>query len=249
MCLILLAYKKHEKYPLIVAANRDEFYARKTESAHFWSDNPQVLAGRDLEAGGTWMGVNKNGRLAMITNYRDLRNIKDNAPSRGHLVSDFLSGNEDAKGYLEKVEAKGQQYNGFNLICGDVNGLYYYGNYQQGVHKIDAGIHGLSNALLNTPWPKVERGKQKLADQIKKGNLLPHELIETLHDDVKPPDTSLPDTGVGVEMERMLSPMFIKSPDYGSRCSTVIMVEDNGVINFFERSYLAEGKSDVEVKV
>ena len=241
MCLILLAYKTHPEYPLIIAANRDEFYERKTHHAHFWEDHEQILAGRDLEAGGTWMGITRAGKVAMLTNYRDLKNIKESAPSRGHLVSDFLKEDLEAEAYLREIETVGRRYNGFNLICGSVDQLYYYGNFQEGVHEIEPGIHGLSNALMDTPWPKVERGKKKLSALIHREQLKPKDFLEVLYDDIKAPDDQLPDTGVGIEMERMLSPMFIKSPNYGSRCSTVVMLKQDGSFSFLERTYDREG--------
>lgn len=236
MCLILLAKNAHPDYKLIIAANRDEFYKRKTKKAHFWKEAPKLLAGRDMEAGGTWMGVNKEGRIAMLTNYRDPFNIKEKAPSRGFLVSDFLKTDENTGKYLSQVEQNASAYNGFNLICGTPDQLYYFGNYQDGVHPIENGIHGLSNKLLDTPWPKVTRGKQKLKELIS-GSFSALGILEVLYDDIKAPAQMLPDTGVGAEMEAMLSSMFIKSPDYGSRCSTVVMVSKQNNLTFLERTY------------
>lgn len=237
MCLILIAYKKHPDYELIVAANRDEFYKRATKPAHYWEEHSEILAGRDLEAGGTWMGVNTKGEVSMLTNYRDLTNLKNDAPSRGHLVSDFLITEMEAREYLAEVEQRGEKYNGFNMICGNPSELYYYGNYQEGVHEIGPGIHGLSNALLNTDWPKVEKGKKRLEQVLSKSNFEHQELFETLYDDVKAPEELLPDTGVGLEKEKMLSPMFIKSPEYGSRCSTILLIDKKGRLTFSERTY------------
>ncbi len=246
MCLILFAKNQHQKYKLIVAANRDEFYKRKTTHADFWDDHTNILAGRDLQAGGTWMGVNKNGLVSMLTNFRDLKNIKDDAPSRGHLVSDFLKEEPSASSYLQKLAKNGQAYNGFNLICGNGDELYYYGNYQTGVHKIQDGTHGLSNALLNTSWPKVERGKQKLQDLIDQDQIIVSKLFATLYDDLKADVIELPDTGVGIEMEKMLSPMFIKSTNYGSRCSTVLLVDNDDNYTYVERTYNIEDFSYTE---
>lgn len=237
MCLILFAHQYHPKYKLIVAANRDEFYARETQPARFWEDNPRVLAGRDIEAGGTWLGVNTIGEVSMLTNFRDLQNIKTAAPSRGQLVSDFLVNNQQARDYLKQVADNGKNYNGFNLICGTQDELFYYGNYQDGIHKIEPGIHGLSNALINTPWPKVEKGKIKFQNAIENEEPLAEDLFSTLYDDIKAPIEKLPDTGVGIEKEHMLSPMFIKSENYGSRCSTVLLVDKNDVMTFVERTY------------
>ena len=157
MCLILLSFQEHADYKLIVAANRDEFYSRPTAPATFW-ENENLLAGKDLEAGGTWMGITRDGRISMLTNYRDLSSIKDNPPSRGSLVTDYLKSEMDARHYLEQVSERGSEYNGFNIISGNVNELHYYGNYQKGVQQIASGVHGLSNALFNTDWPKVDRG-------------------------------------------------------------------------------------------
>lgn len=237
MCLILFAHNVHPKYKLIVAANRDEFYARPTKPADYWEENPDILAGRDLEAGGTWLGITKQGRLSLLTNFRDLTNIKSDAPSRGHIVSDFLSSNADGREYLNNISAKGELYNGFNIICGDWNNLYYYGNYQQGVHKIETGVHGLSNALLDSPWPKVVKGTENLKSIIEKNEIDAEQLFELLYDDQTAADNQLPDTGVGYEREKMLSPLFIKSERYGSRCSTVLLVDKNDNVTFVERTY------------
>lgn len=237
MCLILLACNTHPKYKLVIAANRDEFYARPTDPAGFWEDEPHILAGKDLEAGGTWMGVNTRGEVSMLTNYRDPLNVKQGAPSRGHLVADFLKNNENASEYLTKIAGEGHLYNGFNMLCGDVDQLFYYGNYHKGVHAVSPGYHGLSNALLNTSWPKVEKGLEKLKNVLSAENVEPERLFKTLYDDVKAPDDLLPDTGIGKEKESLLSPMFIKSPGYGSRCSTVLLVDQNNHLTFVERTY------------
>ncbi|MCA6396615.1 MAG: NRDE family protein, partial [Cytophagales bacterium] len=161
MCLIFFAVQQHPNYNLVIAANRDEFYSRKTAPAAFWQEQPNILGGRDLEAKGTWMAMTKTGRISMVTNYRDPHNINPIAPSRGQLVSDYLAGEMDPSFYLKKIEQVGKAYNGFNLIVGNSSDLYYYSNYSGSPTKIEQGIHGLSNHLLDTPWPKVERGKEK----------------------------------------------------------------------------------------
>ena len=155
MCLIFFSLKNHPTYKLVIAANRDEFYQRKTEPASFWKDHPTILGGRDLEANGTWMAMNKEGKISLVTNYRDLSNINPKAPSRGQLVSDFLLNGISAEKYLAQVEKNGKAYNGFNLVVGSSDKLVYYSNYKNGVEEIPPGLHGLSNHLLNTPWPKV----------------------------------------------------------------------------------------------
>lgn len=237
MCLIFISVNNHPNYKLVVAGNRDEFYQRKTAAADFWSDHPEVLGGRDLEAGGTWMGITRQGKLSMVTNYRDLKNLKQHAPSRGHLVSDFLLNGHNPADYLATVSKDGNAYNGFNLVVGFPDALHYYSNYKNGIEKLQDGLHGLSNHLLNTPWPKVERGKKKMQQVLQSKVLEPKVLFELLYDDERAADDKLPDTGVGLERERALSSMFIKSPGYGSRCSTVILVDHSDSVLFTERVY------------
>ncbi|MEM9392016.1 MAG: NRDE family protein [Bacteroidota bacterium] len=237
MCLILFSHGNHPRYKLVIAANRDEFYGRPTQPAHFWETESHLLAGKDREAGGTWMGISKKGKLSMLTNFRDAINIKSNAPSRGHLVSDFLLNGYDAHSYLKNLEPSGATYNGFNLICGSIDKLHYFGNYQNGVHEISAGVHGLSNALLNTPWPKVKKGKANLQLALEEETIDPESLFNMLYDNVYANESDLPDTGVGLEKERMLSPLFIKSPHYGSRSSTIILIDKSNRVQFLERTY------------
>lgn len=237
MCLIFIALKNHSKYKLVVAANRDEFYHRETAPAAFWQDHPQILGGRDLEAMGTWLGMTKTGRICMVTNFRDLKNIKTNAPSRGKLVTDFLMGRSSAEEYLKKVEARADQYNGFSLIAGTVDALYYFSNYKQGVILLNSGLFGLSNHLLETPWPKVEKGKREIQSLLKKPDVRTADFFPMLSDETIGDDEQLPDTGVGLARERALSPAFIKSPGYGTRSSTVILVDYNNQVSFHERVY------------
>jgi uncharacterized protein with NRDE domain len=237
MCLIFISFQHHPEYPLIIAANRDEFYARRTAAAAFWEDQPGLLAGRDLEAGGTWMGVTKTGRISMVTNYRDLRNLKTSAPSRGHLVSRFLETAIAPGDYLAAVEERGSAYNGFNLIVGDASQLWYLSNYGSGVRKLKPGFYGLSNHLLDSPWPKVTRGKAMLAPVLAKPGIRPDDLMDVLLDEVLALDNELPDTGIGMERERALSSMFIKAGNYGSRSTTVVLVDKAGNLTFAERVY------------
>jgi uncharacterized protein with NRDE domain len=161
MCLILFAYQIHPRYRLVLGANRDEFYARPTAPLDFWQDHPQVLAGRDLEQHGTWMGVTRNGRWAAVTNYRDLRIMKTDAHSRGHLVADFLLSHVPPHAYMRQIATKADQYNGFNLIVGDSAELVYFSNRERKIRLLGPGLYGLSNHLLDTAWPKVARGKEK----------------------------------------------------------------------------------------
>ncbi|MFP7300335.1 NRDE family protein [Neobacillus niacini] len=237
MCLILFAYKVHPKYKLIVAANRDEFYQRPTAPVHFWEDDPEILAGRDLEKMGTWMGVTKSGKFAALTNYRDPKEVTEGKRSRGELVADALQYKGDMKEYMESLSRNNNWYPGYNLLAGDGDELYYYSNVGQELIKLKPGIYGVSNHLLNTEWPKVQAGKEGLAG-----------LLNTYHEDYieplltllqkadKAPDEMLPQTGVSLEWERMLSPMFIKSENYGTRSSTVLLMNEEE-IHYVERVF------------
>jgi uncharacterized protein with NRDE domain len=238
MCLIFFALKKHRDYKMIIAANRDEFYNRRTAAADHWRDYPDIIGGRDLEAGGTWLGMTRSGRISMITNFRDPKNINPNAPSRGHLVSDYLVESVAPENYLNNIVPHVKDYNGFNLVVGSVDELYYLSNYRDGITAMKEGLFGLSNHLLDTPWPKVLRGKEELRKTLSNDSKLTKEkLFDILSDDTVADDARLPDTGVGLDRERALSSMFIKSPGYGTRCSTVILVDHQNNVSFTERVY------------
>ncbi len=237
MCLIFLAVNHHPRYKLIIAGNRDEFHGRATAPADFWPDAPDLLAGRDLEAKGTWLGISRKGRISLLTNFRDPKNINPAAPSRGQLVSDFLIHPVRPKHYVEEVASRGEAFNGFNLIVGTPDELWYFSNYAKGIRQIVPGFHGLSNHLLNTPWPKVERGKALLQSALESEEVDPDRLFEILYDERPAPDDQLPDTGVGLDRERVLSSMFIKSPNYGSRSSTVVLIDRENRVRFSERVY------------
>ncbi len=237
MCLILFAFKSHPNYKLVVAANRDEFYERKTSPAGYWQDHPGVLAGRDLEGMGTWMGIHTGGNLSMLTNYRDLSNINPHAPTRGKLVSNFLITNSKPSDYLDSINPLAESYNDFNILLGTPDDLWYYSNVDRRKMMLGSGVYGLSNHLLDTAWPKVEQGKSKLKEALSNEYINTEDLFKSLSSDNKAPDNKLPDTGVGIEMERMLSPMFIKSPKYGTRCSTVLTVDNSNNVCFIERTF------------
>jgi uncharacterized protein with NRDE domain len=237
MCLIFLSLNNHPNYKLIVAANRDEFYARKTAPTHFWEDNPNILGGRDLEASGTWMAMNKIGKISLVTNYRDPAHINPTAPSRGQLVTDFLINKDSPEAYLQKVRTHASEYNGFNLLTGNPGELFYLSNYKSGIQKLESGIYGLSNHLLDTPWPKVEQGKDKFSRAISKSVIEPEVLFEMLYDEKRAEDQLLPDTGIGLERERALSSMFIKTNGYGTRCSTVVLIDRQNNVLYSERTY------------
>jgi uncharacterized protein with NRDE domain len=233
-----LSYGAHPGYRLILAANRDEFFARPTARASFWDDSPQVLAGRDLKGGGTWLGITSSGRIAALTNYRDPRSYRQGAPSRGRLARDFLLGAMTAADYLERLRREGEAYNGFNLVFGDAQRLFYFSNRADLPAALAVGIHGISNHLLDTPWPKVARGKDALERLVAEGrDPLPEALFAILADRTRPPDRLLPDTGVGLERERLLSPIFITGPDYGTRSSTLVLIDLKGGVTFMERTF------------
>lgn len=229
MCLILFAYRRHPSFRLIVAANRDEFLDRPTAPLAFWSDSPQVLAGRDLKEGGTWLGITRTGRFAALTNYRDPARLVQNAPSRGRLVSDYLQGDEPAHAYLDRLVARAHSYNGFNLLLGDGEELFYYANLAGEPRSLEPGLYGLSNHLLDTPWPKLKRSRLLLHQLLnRRPNPTADELLDLLVDRVPAPDAELPRTGVPLEWERWLSPVFIEAPNYGTRASTVLLANNIG---------------------
>lgn len=232
----------HPQYRLVIAANRDEFYERQTRPAQFWKTSPDLLAGKDLRGGGTWMGITRSGRFGAITNYREPQNVIKNAPSRGFLVRDFLETPLPPLDYLKKNKNAADHYNGFNLIVGTTKDLFYYSNRQNNIIKILPGIHGLSNHLINTPWPKVVKGKQSLWNIVSENVPLDIEKIFTLlKDNNSPPDRLLPNTGVGFQWEKILSPIFITSSTYGTRSSTVLLWDRHGKVKFFERSFIMNG--------
>ncbi|MGA7837531.1 MAG: NRDE family protein [Ignavibacteriaceae bacterium] len=251
MCLLLIANKIHPEFKLIIAANRDEFYNRLAQKATFWRDQQYLLAGKDLEAGGIWMGITKSGRFSAITNYRDFnREIKQNAPTRGNLTTDFLLGNDNPEEYSEKLREKHTEYNGYNLVYGFINELYYYSNETNLVVKLEPGLYGLSNALLNTPWPKVTESKKYVSELISSGDVSKEKLFEILADKTTADDDQLPDTGIGQEREKALSSNFIETPQYGTRCSTVILINKDDKVNFTERTFEMCSKkfSDINFK-
>lgn len=243
MCLAIIALNARPGLPLLIAANRDEFHARPAAPAGPWDDHPDIYGGRDLSAGGTWLGMTRAGRYALLTNFRDPRSRLPDAPSRGALVSGYLAGGETPEAYAARVHGQGAAYNGFNLLVGDASGCVYLEN-KSGAppRRLQAGVvHGVSNHLLDTPWPKLTRARAAV-QALLQGPLPDAEaLMDILADRSPAPDESLPDTGVGLERERMLSAPFIVSPDYGTRCSTVIMVQADGRASLRERRFDPQG--------
>lgn len=247
MCLIVLAWQAHPDYRLVVAANRDEFRARPSSPAHWWTDVPNILAGRDLEAGGTWMGITRQGRFAALTNYRDPAGHRPGAPSRGTLVRDCLSGRADTEPALRELATVSGQYVGFNLFLSDGRTLGIHESTTAAVRKLEPGIYGLSNHVLDTDWPKLKRARSRFAAALK---TLPDTgpVLELLRDRTPAPDQELPSTGVSLEWERMLSPVFIDRPDYGTRCSSLILVGHDGHTRFTEWTWNDEGALHSEVE-
>jgi uncharacterized protein with NRDE domain len=237
MCLLFFSYRATPGYRLVVAANRDEFLARPTAPLNFVDTEKTLLAGRDLQGGGTWLGITAGLKFAAITNFRDPAANRADAPSRGEILMDYLHGHTAAGPYLQALAARASRYNGFNLILGDAADLFYFSNIKGVARKLSPGFYGLSNHLLDTAWPKVVRGKELLRPHmVETSEIDPLRLLELLRDNSSPPDDMLPDTGVGLEWERLLGPIFINSPTYGTRSSAVITVTDGGAVSFTEKT-------------
>lgn len=235
MCVIFFAYDVHPRYRLILAANRDEFYERPAMPLAYWHDYPDILAGRDLKLMGTWMGITRDGRFAALTNYRDPARVQKDSPSRGILVADFLKSGTEPREYLRQIGGQATRFNGFNLIVGDVNALYYASNRGEWFRHLAPGIYGLSNHLLDTPWPKVSLGLALFKRLVSEEHVsMNAELEGILTNRDLPPGDLLPDTGVGPDWERILAPIFVSSSSYGTRSSSILTIARNGHIVFRE---------------
>ena len=238
MCLILFATRAHPRYPLIVAANRDEAYARPSATAGYWQDAPQVYGGRDLDQGGTWLALNLSGRFAAITNYRQGVPRAPTKHSRGELTRGFLTGAETPRDYLQDVKARAEAYNGFSLIAGTLSDLWFYSNRGADPQPITPGVHGLSNHLLDEPWPKVERGVALLQSLLQADEPeITQRLLDELANASASPDELLPSTGIALERERALSSSFIVGDSYGTRASTLLMIDSQARALFVERTF------------
>jgi len=241
MCIAYLSLGANPHWPVFIAANRDEYHERAALPARPWPEAPHVIAGKDLTAGGTWLGLSRGRRWALLTNFRDPGRHREGLTSRGWLVSDFLLGDISAEEYTTYIYSIAHQYNGFNLIAGQGLHAWYVGNHAActGPVPLGPGRYALSNHALDTPWPKVERLRTRLDALLipEDGELMLGPIYETLRDGVQPEDGRLPDTGLPLEMERLLSSIFITSPNYGTRCSTIIALDPHGNGVFSETSY------------
>lgn len=248
MCLILFAYQAESRFSLVVAANRDELYSRPTRQAGFWPEiesGPGILAGKDLRAGGTWLGITASGRFAAVTNIRDPSQPERKSCSRGELTLRFLQGTSDAATFAKQIRDDFDEYAGFNLLIGDGHSLYYLNNHHQVMRKLESGVHGLSNGFLDAPWPKIVRGRSLLQQSLQNENpITTDHLLELMRDRTEAADSDLPNTGVPLELERRLSSTFIFQPKraYGTLCSTAIIVDANRHCRFSEQNYNEKGQ-------
>lgn len=236
MCLILFAYRQHPDYPLILIANRDEYYARPTRDAHWW-DETDILAGRDLEAGGTWLGVNRRGNFAAVTNVREAGGMKPGKRSRGELTRAFLEGNLETRDYLAQLQTSARDYAGFNLLLGNAESLWFYSNRGQQSMPVEAGVYGISNGGFDEDWPKLSSGRAELAALLD-STIDEKSLMEILTDHQIVEDHRLPSTGVPVDVERLLSSRFIRSGEYGTRACSLLLFDNEGRISFREQNFI-----------
>lgn len=247
MCLILFAYQVNPDIPLVVAANRDELFARPTREAQFWQaddSNAEILSGKDLRAGGTWLGFTRQGRFAAVTNIRDPSQVEKKPMSRGELTLRFLANKMSAEDYCTELGSQFENYAGYNLLLGDGRSLWYVNNFESIVRPLKPGIYGLSNGVLDSAWPKIESGKKTLQKLLEKPqNLITDALIEMMNNRTLAPDDELPNTGVSLQLERTLSSMFIvnREREYGTLCSSALITESSGRFRFSEQNYREDG--------
>lgn len=238
MCILFIALEQHPDYPLIIAANRDEFHHRATAASQFWQDCPNLLAGKDLQAQGSWMGITRNGYLSALTNVRDPQTVQPEAISRGELVVNFLRQPVPSAAYLERLSQTKNQYNGYNLLFGHWKNLWVYNNHTNEATNLSPGVYGLSNARLNSPWPKVNHGVARLKAHCQQASTLkPDTLFDILLDQQQASDAMLPQTGVSIEWERKLSSIFIQSEHYGTRSATLLLIDNHNQATWIEHTF------------
>jgi len=244
MCILFISVRQHPDYPLIIAANRDEFHQRPTQAAEFWPGSPELLAGKDLKAGGSWMGVNKQGRIAALTNIRDPQNFVADKKSRGALVTDFLNTNVSPQSYEQQLAQTAELYNGYNLLFGDIKALQVFNSASKRCQTLEQGTWGLSNAALNSPWPKVSLGMQQLEDYCRQTpSPNSEDLFHLLQNQQKAAEENLPDTGVSRELEKQLSSIFIQGEEYGTRSSSILTLDSKNRLTWYDRVYDPQGQT------
>ncbi|HZO24224.1 MAG TPA: NRDE family protein [Steroidobacteraceae bacterium] len=244
MCLLVLAWEAHPRYRLIVAANRDEYHERPAAPLGKWALPDAILAGRDLRAGGTWLGIDRGRRFGVVTNFRELQRPLPEAPSRGGLVPAYLRGTVGAGAYLAALQPTAQAYSGFNLLLADERSLWYASNRAPNFARaLEPGVYGLSNEFLDTPWPKLQRVRRRFDAWLAAPSPAPAtELFEILADPTRAgAGEQLPRTGLSHEWEQVLSSAFVIHPQYGTRCSTVLLLEDSGAFCIAERRFDSSG--------
>ena len=239
MCLVVFAWKAHPEYKLIVAANRDEFHGRPSQDAHWWPDLPNVLGGRDLQAGGTWLATSRSGRFATVTNYREQQTARSGARSRGEIVTNFVTGESDAGSYVSSFA--GEHYAGVSLLVADDDNIAYTSNRSDDAVTLDAGVYGLSNASLDTPWAKLVRTKATLTALIESNKVNATELLRLLADQTPAAISEVDNSELPFKLARSLTAPFIVSDSYGTRCSTTLMISYDGKTEFCERRFDARG--------
>jgi uncharacterized protein with NRDE domain len=253
MCLLVLAHRAHPELPIVLAANRDELYARPTEPLRVWPEEPDICAGRDLAQGGTWLGISRRGRFAALTNFRRGA-AHAGTRSRGDVVLDYLRSSHSPEHYVAQLASYADQFGGFSVIVGDLeHEPYYFSNRGDVAQRLAPGLYGLSNEHLDVPWPKVTLAKQRIGALLARENISSERLADAMDDRSHPPDATLPDTGIGVERERVLAPMFVAGEHYGTRAVTAVLIDARGRALLHERSYgphghyLSEARCELEL--
>jgi len=247
MCLINFSFQHHPNYQFILAGNRDEFYNRPTKPLYWWNDH--ILAGQDLKDGGTWMGITRNGDFVALTNYRDLTHIKTDAPSRGIILKKFLDGELPLEEMHRFLRTQGQLYNGFNIIYGNKEELFYFSNVSGKLQQLYPGIYGLSNAFLDTPWTKLVTSKKNFTSLIGEPTIDEDAIIASLANEDPAPDAELPSTGASHDLEKRLSAMFIKSENYGTRITTFVSIDNHDHVVYREKSFIPPHDIRIEFNI
>jgi len=243
VCLLVLAWAAHPRYQLVVAANRDEYHERPAAPLAKWPEPPGILAGRDLRAAGTWLGLDPARRFGVVTNFRELQSPRPAAPSRGGLIPRYLSGSHGARQFFAQLEPAASEYSGFNLLLTDAASLWYGSNRAAAfARELPPGVYGLSNELLDTPWPKLTRVRARFEARLESSRIEAEDLLPLLADHARSPADELPNTGLPHELERALSAPFIVTETYGTRCSTALTLDEHGRCRFIERSFDPSGR-------